>query len=164
MSFRDDLDEQRQSALAAVRDASRSWSEAMRAHTLAPPDHEFGARLRQLASAATAEQRAWLSAQEVGLVWRPIPGAEHAQPPYELRPGTGRRGPAEVWTRFDLAVARLNRAISGSDSSEVAAAFGEVAEVTGKLADSVAREDELRRDLAPGSARAEERARSRGAA
>jgi hypothetical protein len=71
-----------------------------------------------------------------------VPGAEHAEPPYELRPGTGRRGPADMWQRFDAAVARLNRAITGSGAAEVADAFGEIASAARALADAVTREDQ----------------------
>jgi len=45
-----------------------------------------------------------------------------------LRPGTGRRGPAELWARFDRAVASLNTAITGSSAAAVADAFGELSE------------------------------------
>jgi hypothetical protein len=71
-----------------------------------------------------------------------VPGAESASPPYELRPGTGRRGPTELWERFDEAVARLNRAITGSSAAAVADAFGDFAEATAALAAAVEREDE----------------------
>ena len=70
-----------------------------------------------------------------------MPGAENAAPPYELRPDTGRRGPAELWARFDAAVAGLNEAITGSDAAKVADAFGEMSEAAGALADAVASED-----------------------
>jgi hypothetical protein len=115
----------------------------MRAHKLAPPDAGFAARLRALAEAATREQVAWEHAHAAGLMWRPIPGAENAEPPYELRPGTGRRGPAELWTRFDTSVAGLNRAITGSNAAEVADAFGELSEAAGALAEAIAGEDEI---------------------
>ena len=85
-----------------------------------------------------SEQVAWEHAHAAGLLWRPIPGAENAEPPYELRPGTGRRGPAELWARFDAAVAALNRAITGSSAADVADAFGELSEAAGELADAVA--------------------------
>jgi hypothetical protein len=98
-------------------------------------------RLRALATAAANEQVAWEHAHHAGLLWRPVPGAEQAQPPYELRPGTGRRGPAELWARFDSAVAELNRAITGSDAAVVADAFGEMAAAADALADAVAAED-----------------------
>ncbi|HET6868653.1 MAG TPA: hypothetical protein VFH80_22260 [Solirubrobacteraceae bacterium] len=143
MSFKDDLDRQRAQIMRAVRQAGNDWAEAMRAHKLAPPDAGFGARLGALAEAAGREQVAWEHAHAAGLMWRPIPGAENAEPPYELRPGTGRRGPAELWTRFDASVAGLNRAITGSSAAEVADAFGELSEAAGALAEAVAREDEI---------------------
>lgn len=142
MSFKDDLDRQRAQILRAVRQAGNDWAEAMRAHKLAPPDAGFAGRLRELAEAASREQVAWEHAHALGLMWRPIPGAENAEPPYELRPGTGRRGPEALWTRFDASVAGLNRAITGSNAAAVADAFGELADAAGALADAVASEDE----------------------
>jgi hypothetical protein len=142
VSFGDDLDRQRAQVLRAVRQAGAGWAEAMRAHKLAPPDHHFATRLRNLAAAADNEQIAWEHAHAAGLLWRPVPGAERAEPPYELRPGSGRRGPDELWARFDLAVAGLNQAITGSDAAAVADAFGAMAEAASALADAVAREDE----------------------
>jgi hypothetical protein len=142
VSFSDDLDRQRAQIMRAVRQAGNSWAGAMRAHKLAPPDAGFAARLRTLADAAASEQVAWEHAHAAGLLWRPIPGAERAEPPYELRPGTGRRGPEELWPRFDASVAALNRAITGSDAAAVADAFGELSEAAGALADVIAREDE----------------------
>jgi hypothetical protein len=141
MSFGDDLDRQRAHVMRAVRMAGDSWAEAMRTHKMAPPDAAFAARLDKLANAAAAEQVAWEHANAAGLRWRPVPGAEHASPPYELRPGTGRRGPAQLWDRFDGAVATLNRAIAGSDAAKVADAFGEMAEAAATLAAAVADED-----------------------
>lgn len=143
MSFADDLDAQRAQVMRAVRQASAEWAEAMRAHKLAPPDPGFAARLRGLAGAARQEQVAWEHAHSAGLLWRPIPGSEDAEPPYELRPDTGRRGPADLWSRFDAAVMSLNQAISGSSAAAVADAFGEMAEVAGLLADAVAAEDRV---------------------
>ena len=128
--------------MRAVRQAGTDWAEAMRAHKLAPPDAGFSTRLRTLSKAAGREQVAWEHAHASSLLWRPVPGAESASPPYELRPGTGRRGPAPMWERFDAAVAGLNRAITGSDAARVADAFGEMAEASRELADAVAREDE----------------------
>jgi hypothetical protein len=145
MSFSEELDAQRAQIMRAVRQASGEWAEAMRAHKLAPPDAGFADRLRRLAQAARTEQVAWEHAHNAGLLWRPIPGAEDAQPPYELRPGTGRRGPADLWERFDAAVAALNQAISGSSAAAVADAFGEMAEIAGALADAVSKEDDERR-------------------
>jgi hypothetical protein len=140
--------------MRAVRQASTDWAGAMRDHKLAPPDAGFAARLRQLAHAAEREQVAWEHAHSAGLMWKPIPGAENAEPPYELRPGTGRRGPMALWTRFDTAVSQLNQAIAGSSAAAVADAFGEMAGVAGALADAVTRDDESRAgEHAPSRAR-----------
>jgi hypothetical protein len=136
----DELERQAQ-VMRAVRQAGNGWAEAMRAHKLAPPDINFSNRLRALADAAGREQVAWEHAHAAGLLWRPVPGADNAEPPYELRPGTGRRGPAELWTRFDAAVQTLNRAITGSDAATVADAFGEISEAARALADAIAGED-----------------------
>ena len=140
-----------------VRHASTGWADAMRAHKMAAPDAGFANRLRSLAEAAATEQVAWEHAHGAGLLWRPVPGAENAEPPYELRPGTGRRGPDDLWTQFDASVAGLNRAITGSDAAAVSDAFGEVAEAAAELADAVEREDQAARE-------ASSRARARGAA
>jgi hypothetical protein len=141
LSLGADLNPQQAQIMRAVRQAGNDWAEAMRAHKLAPPDAGFASRLRALAEAAAREQVAWEHAHAAGLLWRPVPGAEHAQPPYELRPGTGRRGPEELWAGFDQAVAALNTAITGSNSAAVADAFGELKEAAAALADAVAKED-----------------------
>jgi hypothetical protein len=139
--FGGDLDRQRAQIMRRVRRAADEWAAAMRAHKLAPPDLGFAERLHDLAEAAANEQVAWEYAHSVGLHWRPVPGAENASPPYELRPGTGRRGPMALWEQFDGAVAGLNNAISGSDAATVADAFGDFAEAAGALSEAVAEED-----------------------
>ena len=153
MSFSEDLSRERAQIMRAVRHASTAWADAMRAHKLAPPDAGFASRLRTLAEAAEREQVTWEHAHAAGLLWRPIAGAENAQPPYELRPGTGRRGPAKLWEQFDAAVANLNRAIAGTTAADVADAFGAVAEVGGSLADAVAAEDEQSTQVQAGRSR-----------
>jgi hypothetical protein len=140
MSFSDELDRERAQIMRAVRHASDGWAAAMRQHKLAPPDAGFSQRLRDLADAAGAEQVAWEHAHAAGLLWRPVPGAEHAAPPYELRPDTGRRGPAELWSQFDAAVAGLNTAITGSNAAAVADAFGATSDAAARLADAISRE------------------------
>jgi hypothetical protein len=144
MSFSEELDRQRAQIMRAVRHASDGWAEAMRAHKLAPPDPGFAQRLHALSEAAGAEQVAWEHAHAAGLLWRPVPGAENAAPPYELRPDTGRRGPAALWERFDAAVAGLNRAITGSDAAKVADAFGEMSEAASALSEAVSHQDHAR--------------------
>ena len=145
MSASDELDPRQAQILRAVRQAGNGWAEAMRAHKLAPPDPGFAARLNALAQAAATEQVAWEHANAAGFHWRPIPEAEGAEPPYELRPGTGRRGPEALWSRFDASVSALNSAITGSDAAAVADAFGDLSEAAKQLADAVAREDEAGR-------------------
>lgn len=157
MSFGDELDQERARILRAVRQAGTNWAQAMRAHIMAPPDSGFAARLRALADAAASEQVAWEIAHAAGLQWRPVAGADRAQPPYELRAGTGRRGPAEQWARFDAAVTALNIAITGSDAAAVADAFGEMSEAAGSMAEAVAAQDGQRAEHAP-------RQRAQGAA
>jgi hypothetical protein len=154
--FGGDLDRQRAQIMRRVRHAADEWAAAMRAHKLAPPDLGFAQRLHDLAEAAANEQVAWEYAHSVGLHWRAVPGAENAAPPYELRPGTGRRGPAALWERFDAAVAGLNRAISGSDAATVADAFGDFADAAGALSNAVVEQD--------GAAQAATQGRERGAA
>jgi hypothetical protein len=157
MSFEDDLDQERERVVRLVRHASVSWAEAMRAHKLAPPDEGFAGRLQKLSEAAAAEQLAWQQAHEAGMQWRPVPGAASAEPPYELRSGTGRRGPEDLWLHFDSAVMEMNRAIGGSDALTVSTAFGAVAEAAARLSRAIADEDEMTRE-------ARELARSRNAA
>ena len=128
-------------ATQRLRDAGAAWAQAMTAHKMAPPDAGFASRLRGLAVAAEAEREACQEGAEAGLLWRPIPGAQGARPPHELRPGTGRRGPAELWERFDAAVQSLNHAITGTNVIVVARAFGELASAAGALADAVEAED-----------------------
>jgi hypothetical protein len=122
----------------------------MTAHKLAPPDADFASRLRTLASAADTEREACEDAAQAGLLWRPIPGAQGSQPPYELRPGTGRRGAAELWERFDAAVEALNHAITGTNVIVVARAFAELASAARVLADAVEAEGP---EVAPGQQR-----------
>lgn len=143
MSFGDELEHERERVVRLVRHASVSWAEAMRAHKLAPPDEGFAGRLKKLSEAAAAEQLAWQQAHAAGMQWRPVPGAAEAEPPYELRSGTGRRGPEDLWLHFDGAVQEMNRAIGGADAVAVATAFGAIAEAAARLAQAVADEDEI---------------------
>ena len=157
MSFQDELERERERIVRLVRHASVGWADAMRAHKLAPPDDGFAARLEKLSQAAAAEQLAWQQAHEAGMQWRPVAGAASAEPPYELRAGTGRRGPEDLWLLFDRAVRELNQAISGSDALQVSTAFGAVAATAADLARAVSDEDQIKRE-------ARELARSRDAA
>jgi hypothetical protein len=127
-------------AQAAFREAQERWRGALEAHRVAPPDGGFSARLAGLAAAAQAEAEACRAADAAGFEWPPH-RASSSKPPYELQPGTGRRGPQELWRRFDGAVAELNRVATGTELIEVARAYDALADAAGELAEAVERED-----------------------
>lgn len=126
--------------LSAFRDALAGWSDALEAHRLAPPDQGFAARLAGLAKAAHEQAQACRVADAAGFDWTPHRAAE-SRPPYELQPGTGRRGPEELWRRFDAAVASLSAVATGRDILAVADAYEQLADVAEELATAVGRED-----------------------
>jgi len=138
-----DPDEQRRQAIAMNDAAAVQWAEAMRVHLLAPPDAGFPARLHDLAAAARTRARAARVADAAGLKWVAQPGALQSQPPYELRPDTGRTGPAGLWERFDARVAEYNQAIARSSARAVA----DAADALADAADAIARAHDER---APG--------------
>jgi hypothetical protein len=127
---------------SAVRDAQSAWAGAMRSHELAPPDAEFRRRLRLLSDAARAMRDGHARALEAGLAWRPVKGSDRARPPYELQPGTGRRGPEHLRARFDEAVDQLNQAGAGDSLAEVVAGYVAVSDAAGALADALEADDE----------------------
>jgi len=129
-----------QQTQTAFAHAQQHWRTAIDAHRTAPPDAGFSARLATLAHAALEEARVCLEADEAGFEWPPHRGA-NSEPPYELRPGSGRRGPDGLWRRFDLAVAELGRAATGRDLQAVARAYEELGEVAGQLATAVEAQD-----------------------
>jgi hypothetical protein len=134
-----DSDPQEQ-AQRAFRDAQEEWRRALESHRLAPPDAGFSARLAGLAAAAGAEAVACREADAAGFEWPPHRALAN-KPPYELQPGTGRRGPEELWRVFDAAVAELNRAATGTDLIEVATAYEALAAAAGELASAIEDED-----------------------
>ena len=127
----------KEDALTSVNDARALWSGAMHAHEQAPPDPGFRDRLRALADAAAGMRDAHARALQAGLRWRPIADSERARPPYELRPGTGRRGPTDLWARFDAAVQQLNQAGAGDNLADVVDAYAAVAQAASELADAL---------------------------
>ncbi|MDQ6778321.1 MAG: hypothetical protein M3071_19355 [Actinomycetota bacterium] len=123
----------------AFHEARDVWRAALREHVLAPPDAGFSARLAALAAAASQRAAACEAAYGDGFEWPPARGG--AKPPYELQPGSGRRGPAELWERFDEAVAELDRVSEGRSLRAVARAYAELGDVADQLAQAVERED-----------------------
>ena len=145
-------DRTEQGAQAAFRTAQARWRDALEAHRLAPPDAGFSARLAALSEAARVEADACRAAHASGFEWPPH-RATSSEPPYELRPGSGRRGPRDVWRRFDAASADLSRVAAGSDILAVADASAQLGEAAGELAQAVEREDRARGLLRPGRGR-----------
>jgi hypothetical protein len=127
-------------AQRAFREAQEEWRRALESHRLAPPDAGFSGRLSALGVAAAAEAAACREADAAGFEWPPHRASAN-KPPYELQPGTGRRGPEELWRMFDAAVAELNRAATATDLIEVATAYDALAAAAGELAAAVEAED-----------------------
>lgn len=123
----------------AFQDARESWRAALREHVRAPPDAGFSKRLTKLAAAASQRAAACEAAHKEGFEWPATRGG--AKPPYELQPGTGRRGPDSLWERFDEAVAELDRVSEGRSMRAVGRAYAELAELASQLAKAVERED-----------------------
>src|SRR5664279_1757302 len=132
-----DTDEQ---ILTDFKQGIASWAGAVQAHKLAPPDENFADRLTALGKGASEAAQVCRAADAAGFEWPPARKAD-SEPPYELRPGTGRRGPQELWQRFDQAITRLGTMAAGQDMLEVARAYEELAEVAGELAQAVKAED-----------------------
>jgi hypothetical protein len=134
----------------AFTDARAAWRAALSGHALAPPDAGFSARLAALADAARQRGEACEVAHRDGFEWPPARGG--ASPPYELRPGTGRRGPEKLWARFDESVAELDRVSEGRSLRAVARAYTELADAASQLAAAVEREDRATGLLPPAPA------------
>jgi hypothetical protein len=137
------------------KEALDGWRKALDVHRMAPPDAGFSARIAGLARAAEEEARACRAADAAGFDWPPHRAAD-PRPPYELQPGTGRRGPEGLWRSFDEAVKQLSTAATGQNILDVARAYEDLAAAAGALAEAVARED--------GTAAGKPRARARRSA
>jgi hypothetical protein len=129
-------------ALEQVQLADERWGDALEASVEAPPDDLFAERVRAIAIAAEQEAAALRHADQLGLAHRPHPGARNMQLSHELRPGArARRGPPELWERFDQAVAELGEALEGVALSAIARAFGELSDTARELATEIDRID-----------------------
>jgi hypothetical protein len=131
-------------ALEQVQLADQRWGDALEASVEAPPDHGFAqrVRVRAIANASEQEAAALRHADQLGLAHRPHPGARNMQLSHELRPGApSRRGPLELWERFDAAVAERGEALEGVALSAIARAFGELSDVARELAAEIERLD-----------------------
>jgi hypothetical protein len=129
-----------QAVLSQFKEGMGGWYRALQAHKLAPPDPDFAARLALLAKGSSEAARVCKMADKAGFDW-PSTRKPDSQPPYELRPGTGRRGPEALWQRFDEAVTRLGVVVAGNDMREVARGYEAMAAIAKELAEAVAAED-----------------------
>lgn len=94
--------------------AESTWRDALRASAMAPPDRDFGVRIRDIADAAARKAAALhnIGNEEPGPWWQRQSGLRGGSLSYELRPGGNRPGPAELWAQFDGAVDELGRAMA----------------------------------------------------
>jgi hypothetical protein len=127
-------------AINNMNAADHTFRSALREHRVAPPDADFSRRLKKFADACESQQIACDYAAQEGLGWEPMPAAKRPAPP-ELRPDSGRRGPAALWAQFDLAFEDLGTALEGISLPAIARAFGELATVSRQLSTAVAEED-----------------------
>ena len=132
-----------QQILTEFKQGIATWASAVEAHEQAPPDENFANRLATLSKSASEAARVCRTADAAGFEWPPARKAD-SEPPYELRPGTGRRGPQELWQRFDQAITRLGTMAAGQDMLEVANAYDGLAEIAAELAQAVTAEDRAR--------------------
>jgi len=142
MSKDNDADPDQQ-ILTEFKRGIASWAGAVEAHKQAPPDENFANRLSALSKGASEAARVCRTADAAGFEWPPARKAD-SEPPYELRPGTGRRGPQELWQRFDQAITRLGTMAAGDDMLEVANAYDGLATIAAELAQTVKAEDRSR--------------------
>ena len=124
-------------AVSKLRAADTQYRQALKQHRLAPPDEGFPRRLKDFADACEQQQAAYRYAADNGLAWDPLPPASARRPPAELLPDSGRRGPEELWDRFDLAIEDLNRAFEGISLNAIARVFGELSDITRQLSAAV---------------------------
>ena len=127
-------------AINNMNAADHTFRSALRQHRLAPPDAGFSRRLKDFSDACESQQIACDYATQEGLGWEPLPPARRLPPP-ELRADSGRRGPTELWERFDPAWEDLSKALEGISLPAVARAFGELATIARQLSTAVAEED-----------------------
>ena len=121
----------RQTAIEQLQRSDERWMAAVRAFEIYP------VRLRTLAEAASNHRRALTLADLANISWEPRPGARNIRLASELEEASGRPGPKATWRRFDKAVQQIGIALEGDSITDLAAAFGALADIASELADAV---------------------------
>jgi uncharacterized membrane protein YccC len=134
--------------LKKLSEADEDLAAARAASENAPPNPDFGHRMRELAHGFMSQSDALARAASMdGISWNPVPRPQRQQPiSHELRPGGNRPGPPHLWEAFDRAVDEVAVARAGSDMRtlavqtnalamrlhDIADALGEMAEERGE--------------------------------
>lgn len=123
--------------------AETEWREALRASAMAPPDPGFVVRISEIANAAARKAAALenLGDEVPEAWWQRQSGLPGGSLSYELRPGANRRGPAELWARFDQAVDELGRAMGEHSVPAEQSALEAVSLVLHEIADVLLERD-----------------------
>jgi excisionase family DNA binding protein len=128
--------EEMQQILEELQLADEAWEDAQEASENAPPDPGFPHRVRALAEGCERQAKSLGEAARVeGFAWTPLPGHRDMILSHELRPGSNRPGPADLWEKFDRAVQRLGIAMEGNLMYVVAFQYRDLAAVMHKIAD-----------------------------
>ena len=131
-----------QSAIALLQIANESFANALDASAFAPPAPGYVDRLRRLADACEHMASTMLNASKLaGVRWASRTNFGLDVFPYEVRAGGNRPGGDELWRDVDVALERLVIAVTGTEVSAVAHAFGEVGETLLSVAEKLARDD-----------------------
>ena len=115
----------------------------MSSHRLTPASVHGSRRLRRLPRSARRHVRPRTATASSGHPPEAAPSLRMNSSRERVR-----RGPAELWERFDEAVAELDRVSEGRSLRAVAHAYAELAEITRQLARSVEHEDRVGRNRA----------------
>lgn len=98
----------------------------------------FADRLRRFSVASREQAAAMRYAHDEGLAFSPWPPSSRPrEPPAELRRGSGRVGPLDLWDQFDALFVEWSSSVEQDDLSVIAAAYDGLSEITDELADAV---------------------------
>lgn len=119
--------------------AESEWRDALRASAMAPPDVEFGRRVRGIADAAARKAAALANLEdEPAGWWRRQSGVSNGMLSHELRPDGNRPGPAALWARADTAVERLSGAMESHSAPAEQHALEQLSLVLHEIVDALA--------------------------